>query len=919
MHDLPLNGRDLQQLILIAPGVNQINATGNPGTYTHGNASTYSVAGLRPVGMFVLQDGANVSNFYFEGAGNLTANTSLGVESIAEFQQLTGNYSAEFGGQGSIVNQATRSGTNQFHGSGYGFFRSSAVDAKNYVFPDQASVQPSFHKLQAGASVGGPIVKDRTFFFLNFEAVRASIGSSVLGTTFDANARNGYLPCAYAYGAVCNPTTGFGYVGVSPNVAPLLQFFPQATGAEVLDSTGAPTGSAYFTGSASTTQDENYGTTRIDHKFSGKDSLFGSYTIDNGVTFAPSLPITGYGSDEFGRNQYFTIEESHIFSAGLLNVSDFHFVRQKQQILPQLLGSAQPLLNLLGAQYAAADLIVGSLSSNGAGTIDVLGDNRFGYTDHVFYTVGKHTLKIGLDVNRYQGNINEPLLAGGEFIFPTTVSFLQASPYEIYGAIPGSGSASRGFREIQIISYVQDDYKVNSKLVLNLGLRYGYVTNPTDASNQLYALIDPTTATSFTHVDHAFASNPSKRNFDPRIGLAYSPFGGRTTSIRGGFGMYHLLIAPRDLIGYAFGYPYLLGLPIPGNVGVPVPFPAINPVSATTPLITLTPLYSNKSTPYSMVYNLEVQQQLNRAGIFSLGYLGSSGVHQPQSYDLNDNIPTGTYTDGRLYRPITDPVNPAAGTLDYEIFNGGSHFDSLQTSLRETFSHLQLLSSYTWSRCADFMSEPYTGDGLGQSATAIFDPLDLAESRGRCDYNVAQNFNASVIYQVPYKGRWYLQGFQPSLITIAHSGLPYTPLAVTGSSNVTAATNTPPDRVAGVSSGPSIQRKPTGIYGFNPAGFTPQPYGVVGNAGRDNLIAPKYVDADFGLLKNTPVSAISDTFVVQLRWEVFNALNHPNFAPPNAAVFTGTPAAQVASPTAGLITNTTGTMRQMQFGIKVVF
>lgn len=383
------------------------------------------------------------------------------------------------------------------------------------------------------------------------------------------------------------------------------------------------------------------------------------------------------------------------------------------------------------------------------------------------------------------------------------------------------------------------------------------------------------------------------------------------------------------MLSYVYDYPYVAEAMniYTGAAGQTlVRYPNVPTVSISTPSADLTPNYNNTHTQYAMERNLTLQQQVARGTVLTVGYEGSSGVHLPISYENNMYPITGTSSDGRPYRAAGQkPLNPNAASLLLESWNGTSHYDSLQASLRQTAKSLQSQASYTWGKCIDIMSEPYSGDNMGESATTLFDGMNPKASRGLCDYGVAQAFNGNVLYSPQLHGSILVEGYQIGLIANVHTGLPFTPLATTDSDNIAPAGSfsaaTPPDRVAGVS--PKLGRHINShgyLTWFDPTAFTAQPFGVVGNAGRDSLIGPKLVDFDASLMKNTPLRFLSERASAQFRWELFNIFNHPNFALPSAQIYSGTPAAQGSQlSTAGRITATSGFMRQMQFGLKILF
>src|SRR5262245_20877765 len=317
MRELPLNGRNFEQLILLAPGAISYPAGGSSALV--GRAATFSISGARPEGHAILLDGENLQDWWQRGSGANVSGTQLGVEAIAEFQTMTNTYSAQYGGNGSVVNAVSKSGTNSFHGSAFDFLRNSKMDARGFFDKLPSHEPPPFRKNQYGGSLGGPVKTDKVFFFTNYEGIRQLLGGSSLVNVPDANARQGLVPCSLATGYTCNSSTGLAQVPVNSNIAQLLQLYPAAT---------ASVGNGIGTTTTVANQiiHEDYVIARVDYSSSSKDSVFVRYVSDvANAVFPTAIPL--WPVNDHNHNQFATIQERHIFSPTLLNSFSFSFSR----------------------------------------------------------------------------------------------------------------------------------------------------------------------------------------------------------------------------------------------------------------------------------------------------------------------------------------------------------------------------------------------------------------------------------------------------------------------------------------------------------------------------------------------------------------------------------------------------------------
>jgi hypothetical protein len=964
MSQLPLNGRNFEQLLSLAPGVltvKQAFVTGGAGGISsgfYGPSDTYSVAGSRPVGQVFLLDNQDLQGYWQKGAGASITGNSLGVEAIQEFQLLTNTYSAQFGGTGAAMNAASRSGTNALHGSAYEFLRNSALDARNFF--DGTKIPP-FRRNQFGGSLGGPVKKDKAFFFVNYEGLRSALG--ITGNQFvpDALSRSGMVPCNTLAGQT--PVTCANgqrtAVPVSPNVATYLNIYPAplAGATEQIVAAGPfrgyPSGNALFPTIANQPTSENYILGRMDYTLGSKDSLFGRYISDTASLLLPDpfSNLANWPASFHGGDQFFTVEEKHIVTATSINEIRFSFSRTNERSDQNFLSdpATDPLQLYLGAPgYTPGDredgnLIVGGGTSNvGPGPTARwhLIQNKFTGGDDFFWSHGAHSLKIGASVSRVQNNIAVGR-EGGIFVFGSLPGFLAATPVQFQGEVnPHPGfTRTRYSREIQFFPYIQDDWKVKSNLTLNIGLRYDFESNPVCVTEPCNAILNPLSSPTFTQVHHVLRSNPDTLNFDPRVGLAWDPFSDHKTSVRAGFGMFHEPIAARTYLNAYSQNPPSQTVVLAGPPAVPLfPHPAScgPPGSAclNPPFGTVYGLdYRSDSAPYEMQYNLTVQRDVGHGMVASLGYVGAQGVHLYAPRNLN----TPTVVDA-LGNPVsnscTSPSCFFKGPVPNHAFNGlddaaptsHSTYNGLVASLtRQISRNLQGQVSYTYSRCIDNGS---ASSGLEQASAEILDAYNQGFDRGPCLFNVTHALRVNAVYNLPFTGNRLVSGWQLSEILSATTGYP---VNVTNGllpqvANTGGITSDRPNYSGAPGCHPSqitdtVNAQQRTVQWFNPACYAVQPFATLGNVRRDSLIGPGLLNLDFSIIKQTRITEKLNT---EFRAEFFNIINHTNLGQPNGAVFSGAGGAGAAvgsfiAGNSGLITSTSTTSRQIQFALKLIF
>ena len=1019
MSQLPLNGRNFAQLLSLAPGVQTIKQayiTGGGGggisSGFYGPSDTYSVAGSRPVGQVFLLDNQDLQGYWEKGAGASITGNSLGVEAIQEFQLLTNTYSAQFGGTGAAMNAVSKSGTNGFHGSAYEYFRNSALDARDFF--DGAKIPP-FRRNQFGGSIGGPVKKDKAFFFVNYEGLRSTLG--VTGNQYvpdrDAVGLNTSNGCpllsdpttsqqevAYQFGCVpCNTVSASACTAIqavnpaytqvsrviSPTVVPYLpgKLYPDVPEVGAREQTvtvgpfaGLLSGNQLISKIGSQPTNENYVLGRMDYTLGSKDSVFGRYISDTGYLLLP-MPFASmpYWPARFnGGDQFFSLEEKHIVSVTSINEIRFSFSRTNersdQSCLPSSATSTgtgsctntDPLQFYLGALYPPVtgspayspgdredgNIIIGggtSFVGPGATARWHLIENKWVGGDDFFWTQGAHNLKIGLTITRIQDNIAVGR-EGGIFIFASLPTFLAATPVQFQGEVnPHPGfTRTRYSRATEYFPYIQDDWKVRPNLMINIGLRYSFETNPVCVAQPCNAIVDPSSSTGFTQVRHVLGANPNTLNFDPRIGLAWDPFSDHKTSIRAGFGVFHEPIAARTYLNAYSQNPPSQTVVLAGPPAVPLfPRPAscsTDPASScfNPPFGTIYQIdYRSSVAPYQMQYNLTIQRDFGRGMVASLGYVGAQGVHLYSQRNLNTPVKMDALVGGTPVPSSTLCTNSAcffSGPLPNSKFLGldataptsHSTYNGLVASLaRQMSANLQGQISYTYSRCIDDGSG---SSGLEQATVEVVDAYNQRYDRGPCTFNTTHALRINGLYNLPFHGNRLVSGWQVAEILSAATGYPVNVVngLVPQQANTGGITSDRPNFVAGCHpydvkgklSGPFVQW-------FDPACYAFQPASTLGDVGRNSLIGPGLLDLDFSIIKDTK---ITETLRAQFRAEFFNIINHTNFGQPSGSVFATTappvatlrtPSNTFASATAGLISTASTTSRQIQFALKLIF
>ncbi len=903
IRDLPLNGRSFQQLALLQPGVQAALAAGND--VVGGRTPKISINGARPEQNNFLLDGTDINNVYNKTPGS-AGGVLLGVEAVLEFQVLTSAYSAEFGrSSGGVINAVTRSGANDYRGSLFEFHRNSALDARNFFDPPSRP-KPDFRRNQFGAVLGGPIKKDRTFFFAAYEGLIERLGVTGITAVPDDDARRGILP-------------GGRTVPLHPAIPAYLDLlFPRANGRSL----GGGAAEYLFTESQPT--DEHFFQVRLDHRLSARDTVFVRATYDRGDVdrVAPDKPPINI-QPERTRNTYVTVEQQHTFSASLLNLlrvglnrsvslADNHRTVEVPASMSWIPGDPFGYLTIRG------------MVTEMAGDFRLPRDDRLNnwqLGDTLIWTRGRHSARLGVQAQYLQFDQHTTSQVGGIVNFASLESFLQGKPLSVDFAVPGKIDPDRRYRQWLFAAFVQDDLRLGSRLSANLGLRYEFVTTPTEADGKISNLrrvTDPELT-----VGGPWHDNPSLRNFAPRLGIAWDPFGGGKTSLRAGFGLFYDEILPK----YYF-FSGSLNPPFTTRTSIPNP-PFPNVVAAFNPnayiRAQLQTVDYDLQTPYIVQFNASAQRALPGDWDVMVGYVGSRGKNLLRLGDAN-LAPETSVNGVKVYQPQLGRRNPKFTGIWQRMTDAASFYNSLQVAVQKRFRHgWRTQLSYTFSRSVDDSSGINSQDfsNVVQYGMDWYDPL---RDRGLSAFHAKHNLTFNGTWDLPFARSSHglssalFKGWQLNNLTTIRSGHPFTvQLGFNRSGNLNTTSfsmHDRPDLKPGCSNNP-ILGGPDRYWDIDC--FQLQAVNTRGDLGRDTLIGPGLVSVDLSLVKSFDLGRGR---TLQLRAECFNLPNHPNFAVPSGrTAFTGVnpDGSPIVAPTWGRITSTVTTSRQIQVGLKLAF
>ena len=883
VQEIPLNGRHFVDLGLLIPGSVTPPQNGFLTAPLRGQGSfAFNTAGNREDTVNFMINGVNLNDMV---QNQITFQPS--INTVQEFKVDNSTFSAEYGrNSGAIVNIATRSGANEFHGEAFEFLRNEALDARNFF----NAAKPPFKRNQFGGALGGPIYKDRTFFFFSYEGLRQRQGIAINSTVLSDAQR----------ASVTNPT-----------VLKLLDLIPHAN---ALTATGGPA----FVGAATAPVNIDQWTGDVSHIFSRDDRLHGYYAFQRDERGEPILQgntIPGFGDTRRSHRQIFTLNEIHSFSDSLVNEARFGFNRIHITFAPNaqlnpvdfgIINGVNEPIGLPQMNVSGANFNLGGPSGFPQGR----GDTTVVFSDTMSYLRGRHSLRFGAEFRRfYNNNFNQDT---GTFGFANIGDFIAGNANAFGISLGGSfSSIATG----ALGGFIQDSFKLMPKLTLELGFRYDWLMSPTERYDRFVAF-DPTTV-SLLQVNNGLDQiyHTSNKNFQPRVGFAWDPWGDGKTSVRAGYAILTDQPVTNVVTGTAANPPLATPLQfVPATTTARTTF-ATALLSAAASGLAPASVDNSFDNGYVQSWNLNVQRELSPSLGITVGYFGSKGTHLRISRNINQFI-NGVRPFPNL--SPSSPIRPGTPLSNItEISSGGnSTYNALWLAANKRLSHgLQFNASYTFSKSLDYNS-------LNSQGVTVQNNYDIRSDRGLSDFDARHRFVLNALYELPFYGNQFVEGWQLSGITQLQTGNPITIL--TNINSFTGNATLRPDIIGPLTEiGDPNQWFPTkvcdprlGPCAADAVFALPVAPGNVfhfGNLGRNVVTGPGFANTDFSVMKNTK---ITETLRVQFRGEVFDIFNHANF---------GNPGRVAGASNFGVITSTrfptgdSGSSRQIQFALKLIF
>lgn len=939
IENLPLNGRDLTQLALLQKGV--VQSRGSTRDINVGFGTKLSVGGARPNQNLFVIDGADANDALNATPAGATGQMT-GVETIAEFRVSANPMNAKFGrAAGGVFSMVTKSGGNELHGSLFGFHRNDNFDARNFFDADR----PEFRRHQFGGSLGGPVVRNRTFFFGSYEGFRENKGVTQVALVPDLAVRRA------APGDRIDFEASGDSVVLQPQASPLLALFPMPTGPEVAVGTHV----AEFRGVLDRFGNEDFFSVRADHRLSESGSLFVRYLSIDSEFLTPVL-MPAYPNLNTNRRQIVTVGQTETLSPSSVLESSFSFNRSTPaEAVPTPPDELNiPLIadrNLGSVNVTAGDGLPG-LTEAGTDRTNPKSffNNTWQLSSNLSLERGRHSIGMGALFERFEFDANSESRTRGRLEFRSLRRLLADDPRRIEGASAQSDFA-REFRQSLLGLYVQDDIRVTRSLRLFAGLRWEFVTTPSEANGKIANLTDIWSADGQVIVEAPhFAApdaessalccrklfdNPTRRNLSPRLGLAWDVGGLHRTVVRAGFGLFY-----EQPLFSIYRSPAFRALPFversrinadewPGGASIDA-LPLDPAIFASPGAGQETESMQYELAPtYLIRHNAEIEQDVGRNSVVSLGYAGSRGVNLFGQADTNLAIPQ-ILPDGRQFFADNTRRKQTFDSIRSVHQGYNSWYHSLQAGwLKRHSDGLSWQASYTFSRCIDERSSVSGRQAQRFGQARAFDPYNRTLDKGLCDYHLGHTLVLSHVWDVPVPKHWRgpaaaLRDWRFNGILNVSSGLPFTPYVEGDPDNDGSDDNSArPDVVGDPSSGSCANGAPVGTPDcwFNPAAFAFPGFGFRGNLGRNTLLGPGLTAYDTSL---TRIVRLSERFELQLRAEAFNLFNQTNLNPPS----NGEDGARIFSedglldPTGASISERSGTAttsRQLQFGLRLTF